>query len=92
MEEAVFKIFPYTRVPKGTRIFNSGFFNEIKFLRADRAFEKSRLVVQAYYYKDKVTVLTQSPTIQRVSQQIILSIAVSLQPSCHDVSLYVRNS
>ena len=36
---------------------------------------KSRLVVQAYNNNSKHAVLTQSPTIQRISQRVILSVA-----------------
>jgi hypothetical protein len=42
----------------------------------DRAlFEKSRLVVQAHHDSGKKQVLTQAPTIQRASQQLILCLA-----------------
>jgi hypothetical protein len=53
--------------------------DEIKHLGTDKAFEKSRLVVQAYNDQDKNLILTQSPTIQRVSQRIILALALTLQ-------------
>jgi hypothetical protein len=41
-------------------------------------FEKSRLVVQAYNNKKKEIILTQSPTIQRASQRVIIALALSL--------------
>jgi hypothetical protein len=41
-------------------------------------FEKSRLVVQAYNNKGKEIILTQSPTIQRASQRVIVALALSL--------------
>lgn len=59
-------------VPAGTRFFNSRFVGEIKHEGTERAFEKSRLVVQAYNDQGKSIVLTQSPTIQRLSQRLIL--------------------
>lgn len=52
-----------TDIPHGIRIFNSRFVDEIKNKDTDKAFEKSRLVVQAYNNKEKTAVLTQSPTI-----------------------------
>jgi hypothetical protein len=50
-------------VPQGVRIFNSRFVDEIKHPSTDKAFEKSRLVVQAYNDQGKDLVLTQSPII-----------------------------
>jgi hypothetical protein len=41
-------------------------------------FEKSRLVVQAYNNKGKEIILTQSLTIQRASQRVIVALALSL--------------
>jgi len=38
-----------TNVPQGVRIFNSQFVNKVKNTSTDKAFEKSRLVVQAYH-------------------------------------------
>ncbi|KAI7969957.1 hypothetical protein EIK77_000353 [Talaromyces pinophilus] len=68
-------IFEYTKkedIPLGICIFTTRFVNKIKNPRSDKAFEKSRLVIQAYNDGDKEHVLTQSPTIQRASQWIIL--------------------
>ena len=39
------------------------------------AFEKSRLIVQAYINHGKNEILTQSPTIQQMSQRLILALA-----------------
>jgi hypothetical protein len=41
-------------------------------------FEKSRLVVQAYNNKGKKMILTQSLTIQRASQRVIVALALLL--------------
>lgn len=62
-------------VPEGTRIFGSRFVDTLKGEGTDKAFEKSRLVIQAYNDAGKLEVLTQSPTIQRVSQRLILILA-----------------
>ena len=62
-------------VPEGTRIFGSRFVDTLKGEGTDKAFEKSRLVIQAFNDTGKLEVLTQSPTIQRVSQRLILILA-----------------
>ncbi|KAM4062526.1 DUF1421 multi-domain protein [Hirsutella rhossiliensis] len=43
-----------------------------------KPYEKSRLVIQGHNDFEKTTLLTQSPTIQRVSQRLILAIAPGL--------------
>jgi hypothetical protein len=48
LEKGVFKITKLADVPQGVRLFNSRFVDEIKNPGTDKAFEKSRLVVQAY--------------------------------------------
>jgi hypothetical protein len=75
LEKGVFKITKLMDVPQGVRLFNSRFVDEVKNAGTSKAFEKSRLVVQAYNDQGKELVLTQSPTIQRVSQRLILCIA-----------------
>jgi hypothetical protein len=62
----------------GVRIFNSRLVNEVKGKATDMPFEKSRLVVQAYNDEGKEMILTQSPTIQRASQRVIVALAPSL--------------
>jgi Reverse transcriptase (RNA-dependent DNA polymerase) len=61
-----------------TRIFGSRMVDEVKGKETSTPYEKSRLVIQAYNDQGKKTVLTQSPTIQRVSQRIIAALAPSL--------------
>jgi Reverse transcriptase (RNA-dependent DNA polymerase) len=78
IEKGCFAIVKESEVPLGLRIFNSRFVDEIKHQGTDKAFEKSRLVVQAYNDPGKSFILTQAPTIQRVSQRLILSIATSM--------------
>ncbi|EAQ91892.1 hypothetical protein CHGG_00127 [Chaetomium globosum CBS 148.51] len=60
-------------------IFKSRIVNEIKGKTTDKPYEKSRLVVQGFGDAGKEAILTQSPTIQRASQRLILAIAPSLQ-------------
>jgi transposase InsO family protein len=87
-EKGVFKIVLPEDVPIGIRIFDVRFVDEIKNPGTEKAFEKSRLVVQAYRDDEKHTVLTQSPTIQRVSQRIILCIG-AMRPG--KIRLYLRD-
>ena len=63
LESGVFEVVDITDIPHGIRVFNSRFVDEIKNPGTDKAFEKSRLVVQAYKDAKKDLVLTQSPTI-----------------------------
>jgi hypothetical protein len=87
LESGVFEVVDITDIPQGIRIFNSRFVDEIKNPSTTSAFEKSRLVVQAYKDTEKDIVLTQSPTIQRVSQRLILTITAILP----GYSLYLRD-
>src|SRR4051794_27285378 len=79
LEKGVFEVVNITDIPQGTRIFNLRFVDEVKNAGTDKAFEKSRLVVQVYNDSEKELVFTQSPTIQRVSQRLILALAAILQ-------------
>ena len=63
LEKEVFQIADPQDVPTDARIFKSRFVDEIKNAGTEKAFEKSRLVVQAYNDMEKDLVLTQSPTI-----------------------------
>ena len=86
LEKDVFEVIP--QAPKGVRIFNSRFVDEIKNPGTEKAFAKSRLVVQAFNDQEKDLVLTQSPTIQRISQRLILCLA-TLQEQA--TGLYLRD-
>jgi hypothetical protein len=87
LEKGVFQLVNIATVPQGTRIFNSRFVDHIKNKGTDQAFEKSRLVIQAYNDQEKDLVLTQSPTIQRASQRLILALA----PSLKNTNIYLRD-
>ena len=63
LKKGVFETVNILDVPEGVKIFNSRFVDEIKNAGTDKAFEKSRLVVQAYNDQGKDLILTQSPTI-----------------------------
>ena len=45
-------------IPQGIRIFNSRFINKIKNSGTNKAYEKSRLVIQAYDNQNKSMILT----------------------------------
>jgi hypothetical protein len=66
----------------------SRFVDEIKHSDISQAYEKSRLVIQAYNDHEKTLVLTQAFIIQRVSQRIILVIAANVSENHH---LYLRD-
>ena len=66
--------------------------DKIKHPGTDKAYEKSRLVIQAYNNPGKNLVLTQSPTVQRVSQRLILALTVTLRDNNNEnLTLYLRD-
>lgn len=68
----------------GKRVFKSRMVREVKGQSTSTPFEKSRLVIQAYNDDGKQFILTQSPTIQRSSQRIIVALAPTfLKENCH---------
>ena len=89
LKKEIFEIVNQKDISSNIRIFNSRFVDEIKHSGTDNAFEKSRLVIQAYNDEEKTLVLTQSSTIQRVSQRFIICLAVVLQDT--NTKLYLRN-
>jgi hypothetical protein len=66
-KKEVFELVKKKNIPQDIRIFNSRFINKLRNQGTDKAFKKSRLVVQVYNNNKKSLVLTQSPTIQRIS-------------------------
>jgi len=92
LEKGAFEFVNASEVPKGTRIFGSRFVNEVKNPGTDKAYEKSHLVIQAYNDWGKDLILTQSPTVQRVSQRIVLALAATLKNDKEKpLSLYLRD-
>ena len=89
LKKEVFKLVNPKDIPQGNRVFNSRFVNKIKNPGSNKAFKKSRLVVQAYNNLEKDLILTQSPTIQRVSQRLILCITAITQNN--SIHLYLRD-
>jgi hypothetical protein len=86
LEKDVFLSINRIDVLSDVRIFSFRFVNEIKHSNTDKAFEKFRLVVQAFKNQNKILVLTQSSIIQRVSQRLIICLAVTLS-----MKLYLRD-
>jgi hypothetical protein len=87
IEKDVFQSVRTDDVSPDVRIFNSRFVDEIKHFDIDKAFEKSRLVVQTFNDQNKNLVLTQSSTIQRVSQRLIVCLIVVFSK----MNLYLRD-
>src|SRR5580692_7050629 len=91
-EKGAFEFIDASKVPEGARIFGSRFVDEIKHPGTDKAYEKSHLVIQAYNDPGKDLILTQSPTVQRVSQRLILVLAVTfVDRNKKPLSLYLRD-
>jgi hypothetical protein len=67
IEKNVFQSIDKNDVSLDVRIFKSRFVDEIKHLDIDKAFEKSRFVIQTFNDQNKNLVWIQSSTIQRIS-------------------------
>jgi hypothetical protein len=72
LEKEIFISINKRDVSTNVRIFSSRFVNEIKHSGTEKAFEKFRLVIQAFNDQNKILVLTQSSIIQRVNQRLII--------------------
>ena len=77
-KKKIFEVIHHKNVFVNARIFNFQFVDEIKHSGTDKAFEKSRLIVQTYNDMKKNLVLTQTPTIQRISQRLVVCLAAVL--------------
>ncbi|KAK1907589.1 hypothetical protein P3342_005916 [Pyrenophora teres f. teres] len=83
----VFKFEQYNeKLHSRIRIFKSRLVREVKG-KTTKPYEKSRLVIQGYQDHGKEAILTQSPTIQRCSQRLIMSLAPALMQSGMSVKL-----
>jgi hypothetical protein len=87
IEKDVFRSVRTDDVSLDVRIFNFRFVNEIKHLDTDKAFEKSRLVMQTFNDQNKNLILIQSSTIQRVNQRLIVCLIVVFSK----MNLYLRD-
>lgn len=78
IDRGVFEFVPFDENQhQDIRIFKSRIVNKVKG-KTTQPYEKSRLVIQGYADDGKDAILTQSPTIQRASQRLILALAPSL--------------
>jgi hypothetical protein len=89
LKRGAFQIVSLTDVFPGIRIFNSRFVDKIKHFGTSDAYEKSRLVVQAYNDYGKEMILIESLTIQRMSQRLILALIATLMHT--GMNLYLRD-
>jgi hypothetical protein len=64
-------------IHKGLRVYKTRMVREIKN-KSTKPIEKSRLVVQGYGDEEKQAILTQAPTIQRMSQRLIFALGPTL--------------
>ncbi|CEJ95277.1 Putative Polyprotein [[Torrubiella] hemipterigena] len=79
LARGVFEFRPFDPIQHdGIRVFGSRMVREIKGKGTPRPYEKSRLVIRGYNDEGKALILTQSPTIQRASQRLLVAIAPSL--------------
>jgi hypothetical protein len=88
VDKGVFDVVKTSEIPQGTRIFNARFVDEVKNKGTDKEFNKSRLVVQAYNDANKHEVLTESPTLTRASQRLVICMAAILMDSA---DLFLRD-
>ena len=86
-EKDCFEIVPAANLPREIKIFNSRFVDEIKNINTANAYEKSRLMMQAYNDEKKIEMLTQTFTIQRMSQRLILTLTANMS----HLNLFFRN-
>ena len=86
-EKNCFEIVPTANLPREIRIFNSRFVDEIKNIDIADAYEKFRLMMQAYNDEKKIEMLTQTPTIQRMNQRLILTLTANMS----HLNLFFRN-
>ena len=87
LDKGVFEIMDKRDIPAGARVFGSRFVDQIKNEGTEKAFEKSRLVVQAFNDSGKHEILTQAPIIQRASQRLIIALSLTIP----GLSLYSRD-
>ena len=58
-------------------VFGSRFVDKVKNAGTEEAYEKSRLVIQAWNDRGRESILTQAPSVQRCSQRLILAMAAT---------------
>jgi hypothetical protein len=86
LKKRVFELIIIDVVLRDVRIFNFRFVDEIEHSGIADVYERFRLVIQTYNDHDKTLMLTQSSTIQRMSQRIILALTAIIKHN-----LYLRD-
>ena len=86
-EKDCFEVVTTANLFREIRIFNSRFVDEIKNIGTANAYEKFRLMMQAYNDEEKIEVLIQTFTIQRMNQRLILTLTASMS----HLSLFLRD-
>lgn len=71
----VFKVVKLATVPKGTRIQNTRFVDELRVDEKGNVCEKSRLVAKNFFDPGASTIATKSPTVTRIGQRVVLTSA-----------------
>jgi hypothetical protein len=87
LEKKIFLSINKKNVSANIRIFNSRFVDEVKTSDIEKAFEKFRLMIQAFNDQNKILVLIQLSIIQRVNQRLIICLVVSLS----QMKLYLKD-
>jgi hypothetical protein len=87
IEKDVFQSINKNDVSLDVRIFNFRFVDEIKHFDIDKAFEKSRFVMQTFNDQNKNLMLIQSSIIQRINQRLIVCLIVVFS----NMNLYLKN-
>lgn len=72
VDRGLFSLVPVSK-DKGCRIYNTHLVDEVKNAGKPKAYEQSRLVVEAYNGSDH-GLLTNLPTVQRVSRRLLLAV------------------
>ena len=87
LEKEVFKIINIKDLFIKARVFENRFVNQMKNERIEKAFEKSRLIMQTFNDSKKQKILIQISIIQRVNQRLIIALSLIIP----QLSLYLRD-
>ena len=78
LEKRVFKIIYIDDLFIKTRVFENRFMNQMKNEETEKAFEKSRFIIQTFNDSEKQKILTQTPIIQRINQRLIIALSLTI--------------
>ena len=87
LEKEVFEIIHIDDLFTEARVFKSRFMNQMKNEETEKAFEKSRLIIQTFNDSEKQKILTQTLTIQRINQRLIIALSLIIP----QLFLYLRD-